>query len=289
MNFPVLGLLAILLFTFHPSDGQINKPSKVKEYLSLIGNVNMLCIFVETDIEDWEEEEIAAYYKEYLKAQEWLIEEAAFYDQNLVFNNDQFFLDNKKLIYLDNIKMNDRPSRTVQRVLSALEYKNFDDFLQRNNFDFENEKMKIVLMVKQNSRSHAWNYWSKDKVDLAVIYCKSTFGMRTDKYVMAHEILHQFGAWDLYFGESQTRESSRKATELFPLSIMGNTRKFKTELEVDELTAWRVGWSGMDESYRYFDPKNHREQARQEKKELMQLMNGKKSKELKFNLGGKKN
>ncbi len=241
-------------------------PSKVKSYLSLSGEVNMLCVFVETDLEDWEEDEMEAYYREYLAAQEWIKEEASFYGQELRFDNEEFYLENKKRIRLDGIYRGDSPSRTLSKVLQELGYQDFEDLMDRHNFDFQQNKMKIVLMVKQNSRSHAFNYWSVKQVDMAIVYCKSTYGMRTDKYVMAHEILHQFGAWDLYFGKSQTRESAKRAAELFPHSIMASTHHNKERLQVDGLTAWRIGWGDYEEDFAYFNPRNHREQAKEELK-----------------------
>ena len=79
---------------------------------------------------------------------------------------------------------------------------------------------------------------------------------------MAHEILHQFGAWDLYFGERQTKESAAKAKELYPNSVMINTYKNKSELEIDRLTAWRIGWYQHEDEFDQFDPAK----LRQEKK-----------------------
>ena len=73
--------------------------------------------------------------------------------------------------------MRDHPKTTFRRVLNELGYEDFDSFLSQNNCDFKEEKFKVVLMVKQASRSHAWNYWSVDDVDLAIVYCRSTFGI----------------------------------------------------------------------------------------------------------------
>lgn len=79
--------------------------------------------------------------------------------------------------------------------------------------------------------------------------------MVTDHYVVSHEMLHQFGAWDLYFGESQSKEKAEELLELYPNSIMINTYSNKARLEVDELTAWRGGWhNDFKEDYIEFTP-----------------------------------
>jgi hypothetical protein len=66
---------------------------------------------------------------------------------------------------------------------------------------------------------------------------------------MSHELLHLFGAWDLYYGQSQSRESAARLKELYPYSIMINTGRHKESLEVDELTAWRIGWIEKEEDH----------------------------------------
>jgi len=112
-----------------------------------------------------------------------------------------------------------------------------------------------LFFVKQKDRSHAYNYWSNKDIDLAIIYCRSTYGSITNHHVVSHEILHQFGAWDLYYGKSQTKETAEKAKELFPNSVMINTWRNRENLEVDELTAWRIGGHyDYKKEYKQFDP-----------------------------------
>lgn len=153
--------------------------------------------------------------------------------------------------------------------MDDLGYENIEAFLDDNNFDKSKEKLKIVLFVKSNDRSHAYNYWSVDDIDLAIIYCKSTFGMLTDQYVISHEMLHQFGAWDLYYemGKIQTKESSIAAKTNYPHSVMINTFRKKELLEVDDVTAWRIGWTDWNEAYNIYDPKLNKKKIEKERKD----------------------
>ena len=288
MNCPFLKS-TLLLFVFLTSLNHVSAQTKIKEYLSLTGTVNMLCVFVDTDEGEWEEDEKEAYYKEFLVAQDWIIEEAQFYDKVLQFDNDRFFIDNLKQIYIDRIDMRSGSRFVSRKMLAELGYDSMNDLLSSNRFDLKKDKFKIVLLVKQSSRSHAYNFWSVESVDLAIVYCRHTMGLSTDKYVMAHEMLHQFGAWDLYAGESQTTESAAKARELFPNSVMANTFSNKELLEVDALTAWRIGWNEFDESFAEFNPKHNRAAAREEMEAKQKARSGKKSNEIRFDLGKKKN
>jgi len=147
-----------------------------------------------------------------------------------------------------------KPKQTVQLAMKELGYDDYEGFLKENNFAVKKNKLKIILFVKSNNRSHAYNYFSNKEVDLVVVYCKNSYGFFTNHYVISHELLRQFGAWDLYYGESQSREKADQAKRLYPKSIMINNFE-KADLRVDELTAWRVGWHNkFKEEYQSFAP-----------------------------------
>lgn len=176
----------------------------------------------------------------------------------LSFDNDRFSMENLEIIWLEDVTRFNRPAQTIEKVMEQLVYEDVDDFLDFCGMDLREDKFKILLFVKSADRSHAWNQWSTSDVDLAVVYCQSTVGRLTNHFVISHEILHQFGAWDLYYGESQTETSAQRAKELFPNSVMINTWRNHNFLEVDELTAWRIGWAAYEEEYSEFNPQINR-------------------------------
>jgi len=248
-------LLPLFLSSSFIVQGQTFQPSKDKLYQSLIGEVHILTLFVDTQEDYWEDDEKGYYKRQLKKSQEWLVDQANAYDQELEFNNETFFIENYNSIYLDKLKRGYNPKKTIAKVMDELGYADFESFLERNDFDFEEQKLKVILFVKSYDRSHAYNYFSNADLDLAIIYCKSTYGMVTDHLVISHEVLHQFGAWDLYQGYSQTLKNAERLKELFPNSIMINTFRNKKNKEVDDLTAWRVGWhNDMDDEYMDFAP-----------------------------------
>lgn len=235
-------------------NGQAYRPSSAKIYQSLNGEVFFLTLFVDTKEDYWKDAEVEHYLDELEKSQTWLQDQAAYYNQSLVFNNNYFF-ENNEIIYVRSINRNTYYRETLQAIMEALNYDDFEDFLEENRFNFKEQKLKILLFVKSYDRSHAYNLWSNTDVDLAIVYCKNSSGLPTDHYVISHEVLHQFGAWDLYYGESQSKEKAARAKELYPNSVMINTYYNKSEIEVDELTAWRVGWNNdLKEEYLEFKP-----------------------------------
>ncbi len=258
MKSKMLFSVLLIFFKIFISQGQNFKPSKEKLYQSMTGEVHILTLFVDTQNNYWEDDEKEYYKKQLAKSQNWLVEEAEFYEQELEFNNETFFVDNYETIYLEKVRRGDYPKRTIAKVMDELGYTDLDDFLKRNYFDFKVQKLKLLLFVKSLDRSHAYNSFSNSDLDISVVYCQHSNGMVTDHYVISHEVLHQFGAWDLYHGQSQTLKNAEKAKEIFPNSIMANTF-FNKNLNVDELTAWRVGWHyEMGDEYMDFDPAKSR-------------------------------
>ena len=282
-------LFSFILFLFISSSiqGQNYKPSKDKLYQSLIGEVHILTLFVDTDEDYWEDDEKGYYQRQLETSQKWIIDQAKNYDQELEFNNETFFVDNFNSVYLNKIKRGENPKKTVAKVLDELGYDDFENFQTRNSFDFKEQKLKVVLFVKSYDRSHAYDYFSNADLDLAIIYCKSTNGMVTNHYVISHEILHQFGAWDLYQGKSQTLENAQRLKELFPNSIMIDVFRNRSKKEVDDLTAWRVGWHvDMDDEYMSFAP--IKSKGKPTAKERTYRKKSKSKTALKFNLKRKK-
>ena len=64
-----------------------------------------------------------------------------------------------------------------------------------------------------------------------------------------------FVTWQHYKTFRQTAENEAKAKEQFPNSVMLRTSYYTDELEVDEVSAWRVGWNQRPKSwYQGFEP-----------------------------------
>lgn len=270
--------ILIQLFIFSSLSAQNYKPSKEKLLQSLTDEVFIFTLFVNTQNDTWDDDEKEYYLGQLEKSQNWLIDQASNYDQELEFNND-FFFDNNETVYVENVNRYSGLQRTIKAIMEDLGHDDFNDFVKDNDFDFENDKLKLLLFVKSNSRSHAYNQWSNKEVDLAIVYCKHTNGMFTDHLVISHEILHQFGAWDLYQGRSQSVENAKELKNIFPHSVMIDVYRNKSRKEIDELTAHRIGWVyEYKEEYRKFDPRVKGNSSSE-----------KKVKSYKFNLRNKKN
>lgn len=89
--------------------------------------------------------------------------------------------------------------------------------------------------------------------------CIVSYGDSKKPISIAHEILHLFGAWDLYqyygFIQNDYDDSFRveKNKKLFPYSVMLTGDSLDTR-EIDEITAWLVGLKEEKEWYHWFSP-----------------------------------
>jgi len=67
-------------------------------------------------------------------------------------------------------------------------------------------------------------------------------GRETSAATYAHEILHLFGAGDLYFPYDKTPDRKTEAGRLFPNDVMFRVDYDIFQLNVGKFTAYRIGW-----------------------------------------------
>ena len=75
-----------------------------------------------------------------------------------------------------------------------------------------------------------------------VCFAEYPDGRPTATATYAHELLHLFGAGDLYFPYDQTEERKELAQRYFPSDIMLRVDYDIQQLMVGPFTAFRIGW-----------------------------------------------
>ena len=121
----------------------------------------------------------------------------------------------------------------------------------------------VLIIANKKGRGYAMQYskeMNKEKYFLegCILYKQYDEKNALASSSIAHEILHLFGAWDLYETFQQSKDREVKAKQLFPNDIMLRTSNNINELKIDKLTAWLVGLSSTEEKwYNWFRPKNH--------------------------------
>jgi hypothetical protein len=93
--------------------------------------------------------------------------------------------------------------------------------------------------------------WAAERI---VCFDRYPDGSPTCAASYAHEILHVFGAGELYFPYDRTDERRHRAARLFPNDIMYRVDRNIAALEIGAFTAYRIGWTdALDPSLRAFE------------------------------------
>ena len=108
------------------------------------------------------------------------------------------------------------------------------------------QSVLVMLHINKAGRSYNISFYRGVPKDLMAerLICFTHFNPRdqTPAATYAHEMLHGFGAGDLYFPFDQDDDRYLRAKRLFPNDVMLRIDERINRLSVDEWTAYRVGW-----------------------------------------------
>jgi hypothetical protein len=232
---------------------------------TLTGNVYTLAIFISTPKDPWKYEDKLKAYQRQREAQDWLVAQAEEYDVELSFQGGNYGLYNGD-ISVPYIPVSDRDGKGMYTdwgayLLKKIGYKSPVDLWTSIKKKTGCDNLQVIIYSNTTGVSYAMAYKPKlntDKyfVEVSFLHRYSTSGgVDLNPSKIAHEMLHLYGAWDLYNSYKHERDVASKAKEHFPNDIMYRSSNDLNDLEVDELTAWRIGWNDEKESwYDWFDP-----------------------------------
>jgi hypothetical protein len=110
---------------------------------------------------------------------------------------------------------------------------------------------QVQVLIFSSTTGQSYATWTlpgdhpKYYAELAVIH-EHHFGEREPSAsILAHEILHLYGAWDLYKSDYRSQAQVARARELWPKDIMFKTYSGQGfyDLSVGPLSAWLIGWT----------------------------------------------
>ena len=121
------------------------------------------------------------------------------------------------------------------------------------------DRVHATVMVNRAGRSYALcspGDPCADSMLAAAINYRPTVSGTISWRTIAHEVLHLYGAWDLYPTDCVSTEQADHARRIFPRDIMGSVPLGVSPV-VGGLTAWRVGWSAQAQPwFAFFEPKS---------------------------------
>ena len=126
----------------------------------------------------------------------------------------------------------------------------------RDNHSADN--VVVCLHVNKPALSYNLAYYANVSSTFTAerMVCFSTYpdSRPTAAATYAHEILHLFGAGDLYFPYDQDEYRKRVAKRLFPNDVMLRVDYNLQRLNVGAFTAYRVGWlNQIDPAHKLFE------------------------------------
>lgn len=257
-------LLSILTLSMHAQNKDRWQAGSAN---NLTGNVLFLVCYISTPGDSWDNQEKDEILNKVRDAENWLTSQSEKFSVGISFEN--VLLNDGKDIIFDTIEPGLASGKErvdwVFRVLKKLGYKNAKQSYRRIKKQYKTDNIVVLIMSKGVGRPYSMRYakgYSKKKyfMEGAIIYSSYPNGAPIPiAAVIAHELLHLYGAWDLYSTYAQTIERQQKAQELYPNDIMLRVDHNINPLQINNLTAWLIGWNKNQENiFEWFRPSDYK-------------------------------
>ena len=133
-----------------------------------------------------------------------------------------------------------------------------NDLVARLKKKHKVEDVLLIIHVNKKATSYSLSYYDGiDPVYAAervVCFFRYGDGRPSAAATYAHEILHGFGAGELYFPFDETNDRKKRGQLLFPNDVMQRVDYDLSQLNVGAYTAFRVGWlNKLPEDYKVFE------------------------------------
>lgn len=231
----------------------------------LAGRIFVLCVFVGRHANPWRTADIDRQKQKVYEAERWLRMQALRYGKNVEFVNVAYGADGS---FLDDcIPENSKSNRAYfypSEVVKKIGFPSKQAFMQWARTHEGCPQCMVVVFANTSGRSYAspvtkeLQAHNPERFGLegCLLYRRyDDYAEETNTAAIAHEMLHLFGAWDLYELDSNDRKRAEKTSLMFPNSVMLNSHRDIWQLQIDEINAWLVGLRDCGKDwYRWFEP-----------------------------------
>lgn len=230
----------------------------------LYGKIHVLSIFVAKESNPWNRTNIDRTINKLTEAQRWLKMQSARYDKRLDFINTVF--GENPPLYDNHIPDNFDSSNAYYyacELIQRIGFGNNESYMRWVSQNTDCDQCFVIIFCNKDGRSYASPVNKKlieydpfrYNLECCLLYSKyPNSNIETTTASIAHEILHLFGAWDLYELEDKDKPRADKCKMMFPNSIMVETYRDIWETQIDEINAWLVGLKDGKDWYRWFEP-----------------------------------
>lgn len=225
----------------------------------LSGDAYTLVIFLDDDVSSWDEEARNTFYnKRFFPSIDYLTEQAELRDVDLTLQSGQYTTKS-------DLESPPRYRGVVQPTVDKA-INNLDIFAQTaQTMGFPNkevmhaflqnstgvQQIAYILVLNKSGRAYAVSdttYDDKDSIEFVVAFSSNENGEKNIGSSILHELLHLFGAADLYDPSGDYPERLKLCKKLYPNDIMMKNAYNPDSLDIGRLTECLIGWSD------YFPP-----------------------------------
>lgn len=211
----------------------------------LEGKTESVIFFISDPNTEWTQEEKKDMVQLIYDAENWLIKEASKNGKELNFSHHFFGWEEDITVpaIQDGIRSGYEDVTLAKKITGILGYDSPQQVLEQ----FPADNTQLLFVLKKDGASYAFAYddgmADQYYVEGMAIYHRFAPDTPNCAACVAHEMLHLFGAHDYYKTFQTTAEQEAEARQKYPDSIMLRTSYDITELEIDQITKWRIGWS----------------------------------------------
>ncbi len=223
----------------------------------LRGKVLLAHVFVRDPNSGWPKEKRREVRRRLRQATDFIELEAARYEAPLVFKQTSVDTRFERSIPLE---MAADPACS-QRVIRSVADTSPNQWVERLRREHRADHVLVVLHVNQAARSHNLTYSrgidAEYRAECAICFFCYEDDRPTAAASYVHEILHGFGAGELYFPFDKTEDRRRLGGRWFPNDVMQRVDYDLGELEIGVYTAFRIGWlDALPDKYLVFEDPN---------------------------------
>lgn len=210
----------------------------------LSGSIYVLAVFAGDG--HWSRAGKEKLLNELYKAEKWIRKEAARYGKSVSFKHGTYGLDNTINVHVaPGHGTGNEDCRVAHKVLGAAGYKSIGQFYEWFRKNEQCDNCLVIVFAQGRGRSYAVPYTPEYNADYftesCIIYEAYEDGTPQIAFGMAHEMLHCFGAEDLYETFEKPQIVEQEAKKRYGNDVMHRFDYELDNLKIDEFTAWCVG------------------------------------------------
>jgi hypothetical protein len=220
----------------------------------LLGKACLYHIFVSDADSPWTDDEKKTVRQRAAKAHKFLKQQADRYEQQVSF------VCQWKSIAVESSISNDMFAhpRWTNEVIQVAAGATANDFVENLKRKHRVDQVLFVLHLNKSGRSYNLSYYDgigdAYRAERVVCFASYPHGEATAAATIAHEVLHGFGAGELYYPYDANDKRRKQAEKLFPNDVMRRVEYDMSSLTIGPYTAYRIGWlDKIEDEHKVFD------------------------------------